>query len=114
MEDEMGHISDGYHTFNELYEHRHSLFLIILQIFHKTAFKTKKDSEGQSINGYFIAGLETPSGQITYHIPDILWDKLYFIKEINNYKFDGHTSKDVLGRLGKLLLLPDLRNKNYI
>jgi hypothetical protein len=30
MSKDMGDVSDGYHTFNELYEHRHMLFLMLM------------------------------------------------------------------------------------
>ena len=41
-----GNTSDGYHTFNELYEHRHLLFITVLNAFNEKAFKTIRNQEG--------------------------------------------------------------------
>lgn len=105
MEDK-GEMSDGYHTFNELYEHRFMLFRALGNIFDGNCWKSKKHGDGNDVYpGWFIAGMETPEPakrQITYHIPLRLWDK--FREE--EWKvleqapaWDGHTSKDVIERL---------------
>src|SRR5882672_12208140 len=92
-------VSDGYHTFEELYEHRLILFACLCNQNIELAWKSRFHNDGSSYNGWFIAGMSLPTGQITYHIPERLWD-LYKIKElINAPKFDGHNSNDVLGRL---------------
>lgn len=99
MKEDKGLISDGYHTFNELYEHRHMLFRALCK--NAVSWKSKLHSDGTMFEGWFIAGLRTPIEEhdITYHIPMRLWD-LFNIKEVERAPiFDGHTSQDVIERL---------------
>ena len=92
-------ISDGYHTFGELYEHRTMLFLIICRLFKDYAWKSKLHYDGTMYNGMFIAGIETPNGQATYHIEDKYWD-LFDITEVPNApEWDGHTPDDAIKRI---------------
>jgi hypothetical protein len=101
--DVRGNYSDGYHTFNELYEFRHLLFIKVVKSKKEIAFKTLKNKEGQSSEGWFILGLNTDNGQITFHLPIRLWHEVSDIKEIErNFLFDGHNSDDVLVRLNAL------------
>lgn len=88
-------ISDGYHTFNELYEHRNLLF-INLCLAHKEKSFWKKD---QNTAGWFVLYLETPSGQISYHIQEYFRPLLKDITEDPQHEWDGHKSDDVIFRL---------------
>lgn len=96
-----GDISDGYHTFEELYEHRITLFLTLMKLID-TAWYSKFHSDGTAISGWFIAGINFPHGGVTYHLPQSAWCDaaktgakcLEFAPE-----WDGHTSEDVLKRL---------------
>lgn len=100
---ELGQVSDGYHTFDELYEHRCLLF-VSLSYWVPGIFKTRKNDKGEEWAGWFIAGLNTPWGQITYHLPVEYWDLLEDATEIErNDQYDGHTSQDVAQRLRKML-----------
>lgn len=92
-----GEISDGYHTFNELYDHRHTLFSIVCN--RCDGWKSKLHDDGTMIKGWFIAGIDTPEGTVTYHIPIDWWD-LFVCKELERApRWDGHTSKQVITRL---------------
>src|SRR4051812_9247234 len=63
-------ISDGYHTFGELYEHRIELFIALCRRNQDIAWKSLTHSDGSSIEGWFLMGLyETKGEQITYHLP---------------------------------------------
>lgn len=89
--------SDGYHTFRELYEHRHSLLGAFINVFG--GWKSKLHHDGSHMEGWFIAGTELPSGMITYHLPERLWsafpaEELEFAPE-----WDGHTAEDTVERL---------------
>jgi len=97
---DMGNVSDGYHTFNELYEHRHLLFAIICNDYQYKSWKSMVHADGTCYEGWFIAGITNPKGQqITYHIPLRLWD-CFRCKMLDKApKWDGHTSQDVLERL---------------
>jgi len=105
-----GETSDGYHTFNELYEHRHTLFALLLylvndiQITLVRPWKTRRNQDGEIWEGWFIAGMDTMHGQISYHLPAEWWERLPDVPEIErNATYDGHSSDDVLKRLRLLL-----------
>lgn len=95
-----GKISDGYHTFDELYAHRIMLFLCLMKFNKDISWKSRKHSDGTSYEGWFIAGMNLPTGTITYHIADQFWN---MIDDINHLEvapeWDGHTSDDVIRRL---------------
>lgn len=102
----IGEVSDGYHTFNELYHHRAVLFSIICNSFPELAWKSKAHDTGDMFDGMFIVGIETPEGQATYHYDiEPYWD-MYKIKELDRApKWDGHTPADAIKRLASLVTL---------
>ena len=96
-------MSDGYHTFNELYHHRAILFSVICNSNPDKAWKSKLHDTGDMYDGMFIVGIETPQGQATYHY-DInpYWD-MFKVKELEKApKWDGHTPKDAIERISVL------------
>lgn len=95
-------VSDGCHTFNELYYHRMVLFSTICNQNKELAWKSYKHSDGEIWDGYFIVGITTPKGDYTYHYKNECWD--YFkIKEVEYApKYDGHKPEDIT-RLFSLL-----------
>lgn len=101
--DDVGDISDTYHTFNELYDHRSTLFIVALRHMKNSGYKPWKSrchEDGSMYEGMFVIGVGTSSGQCTYHFEDKYWDYAFFIEEVDRApKFDGHTSDDVLSRL---------------
>jgi len=99
-----GETSDGYHSFSELYEHRHALFLALLSIKATGGWMSKKHDDGTEMEGWFIAGVQGWHGDISYHLPMRLWDACVKTgAEVLDRapKWDGHTSKDVVDRLMK-------------
>ena len=95
-------VSDGYHTFAELYDHRTALFINFLHTHKDKAFKTHLDDNGSKMKGWFIAGINSQYGQITYHLNDELWNLVNVPEAESNSDYDGHTTDDVLQRLLKL------------
>lgn len=106
-------ISDGYHTMDELYEHRITLFLALCQhrrrLFEEVGgdtqiWRSEQHSDGSSFDGWFILGIGTKKGeQITYHLPNIKWDEVSFAETLERApEWDGHTSADVIERLKNL------------
>lgn len=95
----IGEVSDGYHTFNQLYHQRAILFATIVNQNKDIAWKSYKHSDGKycfDSNGeWFIVGIDTPEGSYTYHYQKEYWD--YFeCKELECGKeWDGHTEEDV-------------------
>jgi len=99
----MGDVSDGYHTFNELYHHRAILFSVICDIFKDKAWKSKQHDTGDMFDGMFIVGIETAEGQATYHYNiDPYWD-MFDVKELPKApKWDGHTPEEAIRRISTL------------
>ncbi len=99
-------VSDGYHTFGELYQHRCLLWAWIVSAIgggSSAGFKTRKDNNGAEWEGWFIAGLNTTDGQITYHLPIAMWDLVHAQEIERNDRYDGHTSADVVRRITAIL-----------
>lgn len=93
-------ISDGFHCFGELYSHRMLLFITLMKSYPHISWKSKKHDDGSEYEGYFIAGMTLPTGDITYHIIDKFWNLLSNVKTLDTApKWDGHTSDTVLQRL---------------
>ena len=121
---DIGELSDGYHTFNELYEFR--------KVYNAALFNEWANKNDEPINyekegwenppkynvhkswrhsdgelcfggGWFIVSAMLPTGLISNHYKAEDWD-LFKIPEVEKalYEFDGHTSEDVLNRLKKL------------
>lgn len=112
---------DGYHTFNELYDHRITLFVALCRLRKNVIIKTanvgpstiysgrevwrsKLHSDETSFDGWFILGIGKENGrQITYHLPLNRWEETDFAETLEKApEWDGHTSDDVLERLKAL------------
>ena len=96
---DMGEVSDGYHTFNQLYYQRAVLFATIVNLNKDKAWKSFKHSDGNYCfdkNGeWFIVGVDTPKGSYTYHYSKEYWD-MFDCEELECGKeWDGHTEVDV-------------------
>jgi hypothetical protein len=107
-------ISDGYHTFGELYEHRITLYIALCKLIRaqyeeektdKYVWMTRVHSDDSVWDGWFLLGIGNKIGeQITYHLPESKWNECtpfaYQLKKAPTY--DGHTSREVLERLKQL------------
>lgn len=95
--DEIGELSDGYHTFNSLYHQRLILWAALVKAYKDKAWKSKCHEDGNPCfgGGWFIVGITTPAGDYTYHYEFKDWD-LFDCKILDKAPhFDGHTDKDV-------------------
>jgi hypothetical protein len=102
-------ISDGYHTFKELYDFRKIYNAALFNEWAKSK-KTLKHDVHKSIRhhdgklcfggGWFVVVAILPTGQITNHYEMKDWD-LFKVPIFSKakYEFDGHNSHDVLSRL---------------
>jgi hypothetical protein len=111
----VGEVSDGYHTFNELYEFRKVYNAALFNEWangHKEGFgvkydvhKSKRHFDGEECfgGGWFIVVANLPGGQISNHYELKDWS-LFNIPETEKakYEFDGHTPQDVLDRIKAL------------
>ena len=101
---EIDDLSDGFHTFRQLYYQRMMLFAVIVKQNKNKAWKSLRHEDGELCfgGGWFIVGIDTPEGSYTYHYENKYFD--LFDCEILDYgkHWDGHTEKDVT----RLLSLP--------
>lgn len=103
-----GEVSDGYHTFNELYEHRHVLFVWLCRAIENNplirSYKTRKSNDGKAdYEGYFIAWIEFSGGQISYHLPNEYWDLLPITEKERYDSYDDHSSKEAIQKVLEFL-----------
>lgn len=99
-------ISDGYHTFGELYDHRITLFIALCRTAREggQVWRSELHSDGSKFDGWFVLGIGRENGhQITYHLPMSKWSECDFAETLERApEWDGHTSADVLRRLNAL------------
>lgn len=106
-------VSDGYHTFTELYQHRLALTAVVAswaaQRPEPAAWRSKAhhpDDSPMFEGGYFIVGIELDTGPITYHYKLPHWDNFAAVPELDHApKWDGATPGDTVTRLLDLAML---------
>lgn len=94
---DMGQLSDGYHTFDSLYNQRLNLFAALVNTYRDRSWKTWNHEDGTPCfgGGWFLVCIDTPDGPYSYHYEAKDWD-MFDCKELEKAKpFDGHTDKDV-------------------
>lgn len=101
-----GEISDGYHTFNELYRYRmlyNAAFFNLLpkELVHKS--KRHHDGEECFGGGWFIVMANLPTGQISNHYELKDWDLFQIPEKFTAEEWDGHTPQEAADRLYKFL-----------
>lgn len=93
--EDIGQVSDGFHTFQELYHHRMMLFAVICNTYKDKAWKSWKHHDNTMYDDYFIVGIDTKDGQYSYHYHKDNWD-MFDVKELDNAPvWDGHEPKDI-------------------
>ena len=111
-------LSDGYHTFKELYDYR---MLYNAAFFNSLAFydnwadgcwhveydvhKSKRHSDGEECfgGGWFIVMAELPTGQISNHYEMKYWDLFKIPEKERANVWDGHTPQEAAERLRKYI-----------
>ena len=102
-ENKVEDVSDGYHTFKELYHHKAVLFAALCNTYKDISWKSKLHNDGTMYTGMFIVGINTPNGPATYHFDLVPYWDMFHVKELERApKWDGHTSDDVIRRIGEL------------
>ena len=94
----VGELRDGYHSFNELYEHRCVLTALAFN-FLPYSWKSLHHEDGSMFDGMFIVGTVLPSGIVTYHYDLEYWDLFKVVVLEHAPTFDGHTPNDVINRI---------------
>ena len=114
-------ISDGYHTFKELYDMRLALTVALFRKledmnrrswesshtslrqypYQHITWRSRQHSDGTMFEGMFIVGVyKTPGKMITFHYHDEHWNRFGLADVIEKApEWDGHTDKDVIERL---------------
>lgn len=100
-----GNISDGFHTFDELYEYR---MAYNAALFNEFALQNKYDThkslrhaDGELCfgGGWFVVVAELPTGQITNHYPLKDWDNFRIPEKEKANVWDGHDPQEGLKRI---------------
>lgn len=99
--DNCGAVSDGDHTFSELYHHRAILTAALFNAYPEMCWKSKQHHDGSMYDGYFIVGMDTPHGQATYHYALSYW-WMFHVKELDHApEYDGHTPEQAIERIAE-------------
>jgi hypothetical protein len=106
----VGGLSDGSNTYNELYQHRIELFLVVcrkvkMEAILNPVWVTIQYSDGKPVQeGWAILGLYKKAGkQITYNVPIEILKRVPYAAVLEKAPdYDGHTPQDVIERLQKL------------
>lgn len=109
----MSDVSDGYHTFEELYRYRmlyNAAFFNQLYTEHNNRdipggppVKSKRHSDGELCfgGGWFVVTVDLPTGQISNHYEEKYWDLFKVLEVEKAPEWDGHSPKQAADRLEK-------------
>ena len=103
---DMGEVSDGYHTFNELYYYRMLYNAAFFNLLPKEwVHKSKRHHTGEECfgGGWFIVMANLPTGQISNHYKLKDWDLFHVPEKEFADEWDGHTPQEAAERLHKYL-----------
>jgi hypothetical protein len=102
-------LTDGHHTMEELYDHRRALTAVLAASAATAgdAWRSKEhhpDDSPMFEGGYFIVGIELPTGTITYHYELSHWDDFASVPELPHApKWDGAPPSATVERLLELV-----------
>ena len=105
--EDKGEISDGYHTFNDLYRYRMLYNAAFYNLLPKeTVHKSKRHHYGEECfgGGWFIVMANLPTGQISNHYELKDWDLFQIPEKEVADEWDGHTPQEAADRLHEYLL----------
>jgi hypothetical protein len=95
-------ISDGFHTFDELYDHRRALTAALARVLPSWRSREHHpDDDPMFEGGYFVVGINLPGvGTITYHYKLKHWDDFNGVDELEHApKWDGAPPDTTVFRL---------------
>jgi hypothetical protein len=94
---DLNKLSDGYHTFEELYFHRMILFSVVCKQNKDKSWRSLLHNDGTMFKDYFIVGIETEKGQYTYHYHINHFHHFAGVKILDKApSWDGHKPEDVI------------------
>ena len=95
-------VSDWYHSFEDLYEHRHLLYIALCNSlkFDRRVIKSRLHNDWSEYEWWFIMQTYTDNWkQISYHLPNRLRDACKCDERHKADERDWHSTDDVLQRL---------------
>ena len=94
---DIGELSDGFHTYDSLYFQRMILFATLVKTYPDISWKSYRHEDEELCfgGGWFIVGIDTPDGTYTYHYENKYWDYFHCVELYKAPHWDGHTDKDV-------------------
>lgn len=105
-----GEISDGYHTFDELYRYRMLYNAAFFNALAKDGSikmcKSRKHSDGEKCFGsddWFVVMAILPTGQISNHYESKYWDLFNIPERGIAFDYDGHTPNEAADRIERYL-----------
>lgn len=115
------HVSDGHHTFGELYHYRMLYNAMAANLLAAdplgqidgfiSVCKSRKHSDGEYPFGdpnWFIVVMTLPTGQVSNHYRLEHWDLFSDVPEVElPPEYDGHNSEEAAKRLFLFLMGPD-------
>jgi hypothetical protein len=105
-QEDMGEISDGYHTFNELYYYRMLYNAAFFNLLPKgMVHKSKRHHTGEECfgGGWFIVMANLPTGRVSNHYELKDWDLFKVPEKEFADEWDGHTPQEAAKRLYEYL-----------
>ena len=106
QEQDMGEVSDGYHTFNELYYYRMLYNAAFFNLLPKAwVHKSKRHHTGEECfgGGWFIVMANLPTGQVSNHYELKDWDLFKVPEKEFADEWDGHTPQEAAKRIYEYL-----------
>jgi hypothetical protein len=95
-------VSDGFHTFGELYDHRRALMAALTKSHPAISWRSWQHhpDDKPMFEGYFVVGMHLPTGQISYHYKASHWNDFEGVTELSwAPKYDGYTPASTVERL---------------
>ena len=100
---DMSQVSDGYHTFAELYEYRMLYNALAANAMSDKAVKCWRHSDGELCfgGGWFVVVLTLPTGQVTNHYEARDWGlfQIPAVEHADLPPYDGHTPAEAADHL---------------
>ena len=103
---DMGEVSDGYHTFNELYYYRMLYNAAFFNLLPKEwVHKSKRHHTGEECfgGGWFIVMANLPTGQVSNHYELKDWDLFKVPEKEFADEWHGHTPQEAAERIREYL-----------
>jgi hypothetical protein len=109
LADDVGSVSDGFHTFDELYRYRMLYHAWACRAWTEAGYpvvKSHRHSNGELCfgGGWFIVTAQLPTGQVSNHYEDRYWELFTVPSTRLAPGWDGHTPTTAADRIERALI----------